>query len=109
MMTKQHCLGKEEEEDVLCSSCSLELLGVWSSSEMKALSMAVGMSAWSWGPQPEQAEGLKPLKELWLPSMSIKSKGKELGGAQERGNPFSFFPGVLWDRGEWQGPPPPGW
>lgn len=25
----------------------------------------------------------KPLKELWLPSMSIKSKGKEIGGLRK--------------------------
>lgn len=83
MTPKQHCFWKEGEEDVLCSSCRLKLFGVWSSSQRMALSMVAGMTAWSWGPQLEQAEGLRSLSSSCGCHLSIKCKEKEIGGLRK--------------------------
>lgn len=73
---------------MLCSSHGVELRDFWSLRQRMALSMAAGMSAWSWGATAGAEAGRgseKPLKELWLqgggwlwlPSVSIKARGKE--------------------------------
>lgn len=41
----------------------------------------------------------KPLKELWLLSMSIKSKGKEIGGGSGERKLIVFLPWCAWGQG----------